>query len=138
MTRLPEPNDDPALEVSALWNADCDRLEEAVHLAAMRERVWLDAMDDNRPEAERLYVAAARVRDQWCDRIEAKTQAVFRIPAQSFEGVAAKVAVLLRDSAPSPDDPMPPWTYLRSVKCDLDRLVATLKDAAANDEQPGR
>ncbi len=137
MTRLREPNDDPAIAVSALWNLDCDRLEEALHLASLRERAWLEATDDNRAEAERLYLAAARVRDDWCDRIEAKTQAVFRIRARSFEGIAAKVAVLLRDGAPSPDEPSPPWPYLRSVRDDLDRLVEALKDATANDDQPG-
>jgi hypothetical protein len=129
-----KPNDDPALAMSVMWQADCDRLEETVHLAALRERVWLDSTDDNRAEAERLYIAAARVRDDWCDRVEAKTQAVFRLQAQSFEGVAAKVAVLLRDSAPSPNDPTPPWTYLRSVQADLDRLVAA---HAASDQEQG-
>jgi hypothetical protein len=133
MTRLPEPNNDPALAISAVWQADCDRLEEAVHLASLRERIWLDATDDNRAEAERLYIAAARVRDQWCDKLSAKTQAVFRFQAQSFAGVAAKVAVLLRDSAPSPTDPSEPWCYLRSVRDDLDRLVAAMKAAVAND-----
>src|SRR4051812_4482691 len=101
MTGLSKPNNDPALAMSVMWQADCDRLEEAVRLASARERALFNANDDTHAEAERLFLAAAKVRDQWCDKLQIRTEAIFKTPAQSFEGIAAKVAVLLRNEAPS-------------------------------------
>jgi hypothetical protein len=137
MTKLSKPNDDPALATCVIWQADCDRMIEAVRFASARESELFGATDDARAEAERLYLAAAKVRDRQIDELEILTRAVFKLKAQSFEGAAAKLAVAIRSEAPSLTDPNPPWPYLRSVGADLDRLVAALKANTANDQEQG-
>ncbi|GIL38149.1 hypothetical protein [Roseiterribacter gracilis] len=129
---------DPALVMSALWQDDCDRLEEAVRFASQRELAVINAAnEDERVEAERVYIAAAKVRDRQVDRLDILLDAIFQTKAQSFEGAAAKLAVAIRADATSPDDPERPWPHLRSVHADLDRLIAALKNAAANDDTAG-
>jgi hypothetical protein len=136
-TENPPANEDPALLMAELWHADCGRLEEATSFARQRERARSDASDEELPEAAHIFLAAIRARDRLCDKLERLTRTVFKTKAQSFAGVAAKLSVALRDNAPSPDDPTERWVHLRTVQADLDRLVAALKAAAANDDQPG-
>jgi uncharacterized protein involved in exopolysaccharide biosynthesis len=123
-TNRPKPNDDPALAMCVLWQANCDRLVENAMLASRREQVFFDASDDEKPEAERQHLAAARVRDRIIDELDILARAIFATPAQSLEGTAAKLAVAIRGEAPSATDPNPPWPYLRSVLNDLTRFVA--------------
>lgn len=132
MTRK-KPNDDPALAMCVLWQAKCDRLEENATLASQREQVVFDlAYDDpEKPEAERLFMAAAQVRDRIADELDTLARAIFACAAQTLEGAKAKLAVAIRSEAPSLTDPMPPWPYLRSVLDDLDRFVLAADEKAA-------
>src|SRR4051812_13987283 len=128
-----KPNDDPALAMCTLWQANCDRLEETASLASQRERVLFDMDEDDsgRAEAQRQHLAAARVRDRIADDLDTLARAIFKFEAQSFEGTGAKLAVAIRSEAPSLTDPNQPWPYLRSVLNDLMRLVAASKEPAA-------
>ncbi|GIL41224.1 hypothetical protein [Roseiterribacter gracilis] len=131
---MSDPMQDPAVLKSLQWQRHCDRLEEAVRLTSARERALHNATDGGRDEAQRLFVAAAKVRDDFIDDLEAQASALVHVPAQSFEGAAAKLAVVIRAEEPSPTDPTPPFPALRSVKADLDRLIAAMKGNAANDD----
>ena len=71
------------------------------------------------------------MRDAFIDDLNAQGRALADVPAQSFAGATAKLGVVIRTEEPSPTDPTPPFPALRSVKADLDRLVAAL--SAAND-----
>jgi hypothetical protein len=120
------PNDDPALAACALWHVNCDRLGEAAILASQREQVLFDT-DESDPgwtEIERQSLAAERVRDWIGEELDTLGDAIFKLQARTFEGAAAKLAVVIRGEAPSFDDPSPPWPNLRSVLNDLTRLVA--------------
>ncbi|GIL37813.1 hypothetical protein [Roseiterribacter gracilis] len=126
MTERPKPNDDRALAMCVLWQSNCDRLEENAKLASRYEqRVFdLGETSDERPEAQRQYIAAAKVRDRIADDLEILGRAIFATAAQSYEGASAKLAVAIRGESPSLTDPNPPWPQLRSVLDDLTRLVA--------------
>jgi hypothetical protein len=124
-----KPGDDPVLAMCALWQANCVRLEEACTVASRREQALFDATDADRPEAERQHLEAARVRDRMSDELYAQAESIFKVGAQTFEGVAAKLAVVVQLEAPSPTDPLPPWPYFRSVQDDLARLIAAARPA---------
>lgn len=124
-----KPNDDPALAMSTLWHAETDELEKLASVASRRERAMFDAPSDQRQEAEGQFLEAAKARDRLSDRLETMSRGIFKTPAQSFKGAAAKLSVAIRENVPSKNDPTPPWPAFRSVQADLDRLVALTKSA---------
>lgn len=119
---------DPALALTALWQGDYDRYVKALRLMADREEETFDASPENQDEAIFHYMAAAKVGDDLSERLERFKVAIFRTKALSLEGVAAKLAVAIRDGAPSPRSDEAPWPYLRSIQADIERL----RDEAAN------
>jgi hypothetical protein len=112
-----------------LWQADYDRLEEAARQASARERSFMDAKSDARSDAERQFLAAAKIRDDLLDKLYREARAISRTKARSFQGAAAKLGVVIRENQPSAEDPTPPWPCLRSVLNDLNRLIAATKPA---------
>ncbi|WP_420242925.1 hypothetical protein [Roseiterribacter gracilis] len=126
MTKPTRAHNDLVLSMCGLWQSDCDRLEAAASLASKCERAMLDATADAKKDAARAFRDAARVRDALADKLEMQARAIFRTKAKSLQGVAAKLAVALRENQPSPDDATPPWPDLRSVERDLTLLIAEL------------
>jgi hypothetical protein len=129
------PNDDPALAMCVLWQRDRDQYDDMLRLTMQRERALFDATPELHEEAQRLFRAAAKVSDELGDRLGRFTRAIFRTKAQSLEGAVAKLAVAIRDGAPSSRADEEPWPYLRNVHADLERLHAAA--ANANGAQPG-
>jgi hypothetical protein len=115
---------EPVLAMCARWHAAYDRLDDLVSFASMREGAMFQASPEERPKARRLANAAGRARDALLDRLQVSARKIFAVRAHSLEGVAAKLTVAIRDGEPSPDDMFPPWPYLRSIRTDLDRLLA--------------
>jgi hypothetical protein len=119
---------DPAVALTVLWQSDYDRYEAALRAVAQREQETFDARPEDQEEAILRYMAAAKFSGDLSETLERFKIAIFRTKAQSLEGIAAKLAVAIRDGTPSPRSDEPPWPYLRSIQADLERL----RDEVAN------
>lgn len=101
-------------------------------LAAHRDR-WESAA------ASIGFGAAEEKLDEVQEEWGALSEAMGETPAGSFEGIAAKLLMVLTVGQTRPDDSEHPWPALRSVLSDLQRL-AGITEPTGNDDhqcQPG-
>ncbi len=91
-------------------------------MSSQREARFFQATTGEKEEAERLLRAAQKVRDDISGKLELITEAIFKLDAHSIAGAVAKLDVAIRYCAPSEDCRDEPWSYLRSVHADLERL----------------
>jgi hypothetical protein len=98
--------------------------------AAHRDR-WECAAASIGFEAAEAKIDA--IQEEW----DALTRVMGETPAGSFEGIAAKLLMVLTVGQTCPDDSEHPWPALRSVLSDLQRL-AGITERTGNDDQQYR
>ncbi|GIL41805.1 hypothetical protein [Roseiterribacter gracilis] len=135
MTAPSKATEDPALILCAVWRQDREQLEALLRETNKRERAMFDATPEHAGEAKRLFLDAAKLSDAQGDKVEGLAQGIFRIKAKSLAGAIAKLTVALRQTEPSPRTDQEPWSYLRNVEADFERLQA---EAANGTETPDK
>jgi hypothetical protein len=124
---VPLPDD-----ASSVYVIDHDQIDELLgargETAALRARLHAELTS----RQARWEAAAASVQfdaiearhDAADTRAAAVSEAVFKTPAGSMAGVAAKLALVVTLGQPSAQDEQFPWPHLRNVLADIRRLAA--------------
>ncbi|MGK9171548.1 hypothetical protein KXR53_35020 [Inquilinus limosus] len=127
---VPVPGAEP---VSACEPAEIDELlEDVPGTEALRERLHREfAAHRRRWETAAAAIGLGPVEERinlaW-DRWEALTEGVWRTPARSPAGIAAKLSMVLAIGQSRSDDEEFPWPPLRSVLADLQRFASLPPD----------
>jgi hypothetical protein len=115
---------DPALVLCVRLRKFLQQQEQACANYSVKEQAMLRATPAEKAKAKRDLRAAHRITVRWDNKISAHLHLIFAHRANSIEGAAAKVRVILDYGAPSEEAADFPWPFLRSVCLDLERFAA--------------
>lgn len=135
--------DDPAVAAWDQWHAAWQRLGESTVKQQQLEATLFSGVlsASGGQHVSRTYNAALEAEERAALAEDLAAQALWRAPAVSLAGAAAKLDAILNRGQPSPTSPDEPWPQIRVVIAELlriDKALERLRRLADRDRQPAR
>ncbi|MEY9536079.1 hypothetical protein [Sinorhizobium fredii] len=128
-------NDDPALAVWYQWCIAWDRLSESSSRQQQLETSLLSVAMPPTPESaacSRAYINALETEDRASIAEDQAAAALWRTPALSVAGAAAKLHTIVNRWQPSATSQEDPWPQVRGVIADLLKIDLALAENSPN------